>query len=381
MFCTVFGALLQQICTEFSAFFAKSALKAVHFLSDAENCVIFVTVCRSFPRVADNTFDCNRSMENEYRLLPQLDALKFIRICLKFTPVSDLSQKAWIGAAVRNRFLHASESVSLPEDCSLREKLDRFSLPEDHFMYKQLCGGFPKGYVIDVSGMAETRNGFELNAGRIYRLDILLLGSLIPLQPYVVTALQTMLSDGLGDPPVPLMLQEIKVGKPVSLRNFAKRNFTAPVTARLHFKTPVSLFKPSRGQVSSGYQSKLNGFPSFYQWMRTAAYRLATLTLLYTDSRLSEINDSRQWERSVEDLISSASDAWLLDADLKYRTLRSTPKEGADSVYVMSGYMGSLTFSGISPFLVPVLSMMSQLCVGNDVNFGFGRYEIDFVEY
>ncbi len=320
-------------------------------------------------------------MENEYRILPQLDALEFIRICLKFSPTSDLSQKAWIGAAVRNRFLHAAETVSLPDGRSLREKLDSLPLPEGHFLYKQLCGGFPKGYVLDVSGMAETRSGFELNAGRTYRMDIILLGSLMPLRPYVVSALQTMLSDGLGAPPTRLLLQEIKVGKPVSLRNFAKRNFTVPVTARLHFKTPVSLFKPSRGQVSSGYQSKLNGFPSFYQWMRTAAYRLATLTLLYSETGLPDITDSQQWERSVEDLISSASDAWLLDADLKYRTLRSTPKEGADSVYVMSGYTGSLTFSGISPFLVPVLGMMSQLCVGNDVNFGFGRYEIDFIEY
>lgn len=320
-------------------------------------------------------------MKNEYYLLPQLDALKFIRICLKFTPVSDLSQKAWVGAAVRNRFLHASERVDLPEGCSLREKLDRFSLPEDHFMYKQLCGGFPKGYVIDVSGMAEARNSFELNVGRTYRIDILLLGSLMPLQPYVVSALQAMLSDGLGDPPTPLLLQEIKVGKPVSLRNFAKRNFTAPVTVKLYLKTPVSLFKPSRGQVSSGYQSKLNGFPSFYQWMRTAAYRLATLTLLYSDSRLPDITDSQQWERSIDDLVSSASEAWLIEANLKYRTLRSTPKEGADNVYVMSGYMGSLTFSGISPFLVSILGMMSQLCIGNDVNFGFGRYEAVFIEY
>lgn len=330
--------------------------------------------------MADNTFDCNRSMENECRLLPQLDALKFIRICVRFSPVSDLSQKAWIGAAVRNRFLHAAETVRLPDGNTLRERLDSLPLPESHFLYGQLCGGFPKGYVFDVSRLSDIRSGFELNAGKTYRFDILLLGSLMSLQPYAVSALQAMLSDGLGDPPVQLLLQEIKVGKPVCLHNFAKRNFTSPVTARLNFRTPVSLFKQSKGGASSGYQTKLNGFPSFYQLMRTAVYRLATLTLLYSETHLSEITDSRQWEQGLEDLISPASGAWLLAAGLKYLSLRSTPKEGADSVYVMPGYVGNLIFSGISPFHVPLLGMMSQLCVGNDVNFGFGRYEIDFVE-
>lgn len=72
-------------------------------------------------------------MDNIYWLLPYLDNLSFTRISVRFAPISDLAQKAWIGAAVRNRFLQAAETVMLSEGMTLREKLDTLPLSEDHF--------------------------------------------------------------------------------------------------------------------------------------------------------------------------------------------------------------------------------------------------------
>lgn len=72
-------------------------------------------------------------MDNIYWLLPYLDTLSFTRISVKFTPISDLAQKAWIGAAVRNRFLQAAEKVMLSEGMTLREKLDTLPLSKTIF--------------------------------------------------------------------------------------------------------------------------------------------------------------------------------------------------------------------------------------------------------
>ena len=41
----------------------------------------------------------------------------------------------------------------------------------------------------------------------------------------------------------------------------------------------------------------------------------------------------------------------------------------------MSGYVGAITYGRVSPYYVPLVCMMSQLAIGNDVNYGFGRYQ------
>ena len=112
---------------------------------------------------------------------------------------------------MRNRFLQAAEKVMLSEGMTLREKLDTLPLSEDHFLYNQFKGGFPKGYMFDVSRLLSAKSSFELKADETYRLDLLLIGTVNSLQPQMITALQTMLSDGLGNPPVQLMLQEMKI--------------------------------------------------------------------------------------------------------------------------------------------------------------------------
>ena len=127
--------------------------------------------------------------------------------------------------------------------------------------------------------------------------------------------------------------------------------------------------------VKTGYQSRLNGFSSFYQWVSAAAYRLSTLTILYAEEGMPEIKSREEWEVCIEQFIAPAVRPWLLSADLKYISLRSTPKEDSDSVYVMSGYVGAITYGRVSPYYVPLVCMMSQLAIGNDVNYGFGRYQ------
>lgn len=317
--------------------------------------------------------------KDSFRLLRCLDSLTFISISVEFRPSADISQKAWIGAAVRNRFLSSAETVLLPEGDTLRERLDTLCLDKGHFLYKQLSGGFPKGYIFDVSSLSSPGNEYSLLASETYKFKILLVGRMIELRPYVIDAIQAMLKCGLGTPGVPLDLVGLNVGGKVSLRNFAKRCFEGDVTVSLRLKTPLALTRPV-DELKSGYQSRLNGFPSFFQWISSAAYRLATLAVLYSDGGMAEIKSKDEWEASVEDLISPAVRSWMLNAELKYVSLRSTPKKGSDKVYVMSGYVGTLTYGRVSPYYVPLLGIMSRLAIGNDVNFGLGQYQCVFYD-
>lgn len=79
-----------------------------------------------------------------YPLLNALSRLEVIRISVDFKPRRDLGQKAWVGAAVRNRFLYAAEQIKMPEGDSLRERLDRLWLKEEHFLISNFAEDFPK---------------------------------------------------------------------------------------------------------------------------------------------------------------------------------------------------------------------------------------------
>lgn len=314
-----------------------------------------------------------------YPLLNALSRLEVIRISVDFKPRRDLDQKAWVGAAVRNRFLYAAEQIKMPEGDSLRERLDRLWLKEEHFLYKQLCGGFPKGYLLDVSELPFNGNEFCMTTSERYRISILLMGRLVELQPYVISAVNVMLESGLGQPCVPLDLMCLSVSQPFCLSDFDELTFDCDTEVRLCLKTPVALTRPT-DDYSSGYQSRLNGFPSFYQWMSAVTYRLSTLAVLYAENGLQDIRTKGEWETCMESFIAQSVRSWLTNADIEYVSLRSTPKRGVNNVYVMSGYVGTITYSRVLPEYIPLLRMMSELSIGNDVNFGLGKYRCLFLE-
>lgn len=84
--------------------------------------------------------------------------------------------------------------------------------------------------------------------------------------------------------------------------------------------TPVSLVSRNRKTKSSqGYQSRMNQFPSFYQFMRSVVYRLITLNMLYINA------DAVASAEEIDDFVSEAADTQLLRANIRYVTRNSTP--------------------------------------------------------
>ncbi len=300
-----------------------------------------------------------------------LRSLSACRLMVRFFAEEPVSMKHWIGAVLRNNFLYAAESIKDVQGISLRQIIETLPLPEDHFLYRQLKGGFPKGFFFDCSDLPAEARGFTLDANRIYTFSMVLIGNQSKYKPLYVEALRQMITRGFGHPVVSMTLIDITEISSRSEPDPVAESAT--VNVQLHFKTPVCLMHPSKKSVE-GYQGKLNNFPSFYQFMRSLTYRLVTLCILYAECRRFDTRD--EMDNRIEQWISSSVEAILLRADIQYERLLSTPKTDNDTLYSMGGYTGRLIFGDVPSVFFPVLSEGSTFGVGGEINYGLGQYEV-----
>lgn len=301
-----------------------------------------------------------------------LGNLTYYRIEIGFLPTARVRMKYWIGAVLRNRLLHAADQVYDQQGKSLRQLIDSLPLEEEHFLYRQLQGGFPKRFLLDCSSLPYEAPGFCLKPGTPYHFSLLLIGESCSYLNLFVKAVYRMMDEGFGYPMTPMTLLSIKAQK----ADYTAMPDTGPDNRilKLQFKTPVCLMHASP-KGGNGFQNKLNNFPSFYQFMRSLTYRMATLSILYAGNRLWETRT--QMDTWIEQYTDKSTEAVLLQANLLYEKRYSTPKKGKDDVYTMDGYTGNLTFGHVSTQYIPLLSFASGLGVGDNVNYGMGCFETD----
>lgn len=302
-----------------------------------------------------------------------LGNLKYSIIEFKFYAEHSIKMQYWIGAVVRNRFLYAAESVHDERGRSLREIIDTLPLEEQHFMYRQLCGGFPKGFLFDCSGLPYSKGGFIIEANNVYTLNLCIIGFMSAYSAMFIEAVRRMADEGFGHPMVPLKLCDITEKGPYGLDTV---QIAEPYKRiELEFLTPVLLMRASELN-GNGYQGKMNNFPSFYQFMRSMAYRMISLNILYAGDNTFSSRD--ETDSFIDRYISDATHPMLVNAGIHYAKRHSTPKKGADHVYVMEGYVGSMAFKDVPSKYIPVLMFASAFGIGNDINFGMGTYRIKF---
>ena len=158
---------------------------------------------------------------------------------------------------------------------------------KDHFLYRQLKGGFPKGFFFDCSDLPAEARGFTLDANRIYTFSMVLIGNQSKYKPLYVEALRQMITRGFGHPVVSMTLIDITEISSRSEPDPVAESAT--VNVQLHFKTPVCLMHPSKKSVE-GYQGKLNNFPSFYQFY--AVVNLSSGHIMYSVCRMPPVRYS-----------------------------------------------------------------------------------------
>lgn len=321
--------------------------------------------------------------------------LYYHNLTVRFYPEEDVRVNGWMGATFRNNFLHAAREVENARGETLYDILSMLPLAASHPYYKQLCGGFPKGFVWDVCMLPPAgSNGVVLERGHVYTVTLRLIGRMAEYAMPCCMAVNMFFEQGIGQPRARLHVMDIcetngTGGKMLynDSAGYLSEHLELPCfleqetpgadcrTVTLRTLTPVCLMKPRKAVTDLGYQEKLNGFPSFYQWTRSAAYRLYYLNMLYgQDAGVMELP---LLDAGMDEYLRRTYEAGLLRADLRYRKLYGTPKKEKEGlVYGMDGYEGMLTFRGVSADYLPLLRFMSYLGVGNDINYGLGLYEV-----
>lgn len=324
-------------------------------------------------------------------------SLECYRVTVRFYHADDVSLDAWIGAVFRNRFLYFAESVCDERGVSLRQCLDELPLSPDHAYYNQMKGGFPKGVFFDFREIP-SRNRRGVLPHNMHAFHIVFIGAAVRYFPMVVQTLEKMFAAGIGHPLRPLNLLDI-VERDANGGNRLLYSSNAalldmPENAvrisdyetdinefsdiRLTFHTPTSLYQPKeKVQPELSYQHKMNGFPSFYQLVRSMTYRWATLSMLYGDD-LSE-EETKELEKALDAFVESSSLACLEEATLRRRKIYGTPKKESKQVYVMEGYEGEMVFHRVPCRYLPLLFWGMNASVGNNVQYGMGSYSIEVI--
>lgn len=335
-------------------------------------------------------------------MLPYFDCLKkltFHRMNIRITCLKDIQISGWIGAMLRNNFLYAAEFIHVEEEnISLRELISMFPLTKSHFLCKELENGFPAPFVLSMHSHINLSGPVTfISRGEIVFFSMILIGHFAEYFKYFLLAVEKMCRLGMGNPQSRFLLVDITeqslegednllmtgeniVNKtllyPVSLQDFILNKADKEKQIKIIYKTPVSLFKLNPGKKSiASYQDKQNGFPSFYQLIRSLSYRLLKLFALYQFPEDHAIVKSIQ--ESLEEYIEKAVIPVLCRSDIEFITIKSTPRKDRNDRILFSGYVGELVFSGNYNYYLPLLRFMQDLGVGDNVVYGMGRYEVE----
>jgi len=305
----------------------------------------------------------------------------------------------WLGATIRNNFLYAMEGIRIDElNLSLREFIGSITITESHSLYPELKNGFPAPYVLSMNSHNRTdqrRN--KLNKGEIISFSLTLTANISKYTVYFLEAIKKMCKRGIGNPIHPVLLLDIfeksrtdetnlllagdnfmatELIYPVYFENFLqKKSRTEDKLVKIIFETPVNLFKPAKkGAGVLSYQNKLNGFPSFYQFIRSLSNRLIKLVTLYCipDDAETAGNVFNELDNFTEEALFFI----LRSADIRFIKIEGAIQKEKEGIMTFSGYTGELIFEGNINKYLPILLFMQYLGVGDNTVYGMGQYRI-----
>lgn len=310
-------------------------------------------------------------------LMQILDNLNIRRVKIKFEVKEKIHFSALFGAYLRNGFMFFSRQVLIGDGRSLYDVLDTVPIEKDNPLYRHLSGGFPKGFFFDISSndapYAKQRD-YYLYPGVEYSFDLVLIGSMAGYESHFMNALQMLCDRGVGNPMGRLYISDI-IKEDAAFSGFAGCQQDGTLELRVDFFTPVCLVKNLGAKSRNSFQDKMNGFPSFYQFVRSALYRLYTLNELYGDGG-SMVEEDVNINDILDEYMAPACDAILSRASLHKTTVYNTPKKGTSRIVEFTGYTGEMEFENVNSLYYPLLKFAENFNVGNDIVYGLGSFKV-----
>lgn len=328
--------------------------------------------------------------------------LAYHRLEVSVFPEERVEFEGGLGAVLRNNLLYAAGHVMTEDHVSLLEVIDRLNVPEDHFLHKSLKDGFPKGFALFVVSPENIyASHCVLRPNQALVFSIVLIGRLSAYYKNFIEAVKAMCTRGFGQNMVHFHLDSIcekdiagrshrvavahsdviaPLRYPVCLQDFEEEKFgCVEKIIRLQLKSPVALTSFSRKRSKgSTYQDKLNGFPSFYQFVRSAIYRCFSLSVLY--QALPEPEVCWQAQDDIDAYLEATASALLLRADIRRVSMHGSKRNDDKGRITLSGYVGELTFGGDFSKYIALLLFMQDLGLGNDTVYGLGHYRVEVLK-
>lgn len=323
--------------------------------------------------------------------------LFFHRLDISLQAGKNTSFDAWIGAVLRNNLLFAAQQIFMNEkNATLYEYCNTLPLSENHPLYKELKDGFPSPYYLYVHNN-EKISIDNISENEIIIFSLILIGELASSFNSFIESIQFMCNKGIGMYSKPFNLIDIreisamnenqllvsgnktiseKLLYPFTLSLFEDQLEIKSNRICIFFESPMCLIKPKKKAGIIGYQEKANFFPSFYQLVRSAAYRLEKLHALYAFPE--NIENYIRSEESIESFIEEAASVLLEEVEIKKVHLMSSRRKNKnDNRIPLTGYVGKMVYTGDFKKYLPLLKMMEFLGVGHDLSYGFGKIKVE----
>lgn len=317
-----------------------------------------------------------------------------LEICISATQNVEID--GWLGAVLRNNLIFAAEKTIICKTISLRNIINIPPISETHPLHSKLKGGFPKGYVINLLSHQKATSRSSLKLGETVRFSIVLFGNFSRYYIEFILAIEQMCKNGLGHPKTPFRLKMISerqsngidyiwpenwqkslpsLQTPIRITDFMNNKFKNEENEiEIHYPIPLNLYNNTFKKKNFGEPERMNGFPSFYQFIRSLADRMIKLTALYIypDNPSFCINaDAR-----INSFIEYAASVTLSSAQLKQVHLYSTPKAGTSDRLRFTGFTGKVSYCGFFNYYIPLLLFSQHIGAGYNTVYGLGQYEI-----
>lgn len=277
-------------------------------------------------------------------------------------PVEPVVFDAWLGAVLRSNLRKL-----------LMAQKDKYSL---------LDSNFPKGYLF--SGFSHTQMNTDpvsVDKNEKVSFNLLLVGKLNDYFEIFREAIEDMCEEGFGKTsltgcPCKVRFRAVRFSPAVrvGLSDFDSSLLQPKQKIHLtvHCTTPVSLIRMEEKTAPElSYQDKCNCFPSLYQLVQSARYRLHHLKNIYINNNLDLISSFE------DDFHTEAANARLESANLYFVRLQNTQKKEHINRQPLEGYIGEMCYSGRLQQYLPMLQFVSGLGVGKDTVWGLGQIKVE----